>query len=719
MFRPVRLLSSLLLLLGSIHPVAFAQVPHTRWYLAEGATTPFFEDEVIVANPNGFAVNLTVTFLPEVTSSVQKAFTVPATSRLTIKVNDHVPNDAVSVIVDATAEVLVERSMYWPAGSRRGGSHSNAVEAPSTNWYFAEGSTNIFQEFVLIANPSATTAANVEITFLRDGGQLPITVAHSVAPLKRKTVWVNAELAQLGSASFSTTVRSTNGVPVLAERAMYWSNFEGGHNATGLTSPARSFRFAEGYTGGTFQTFLLLANPGATPANALVTFFPETGSPVVHPVTVGANSRETVWVNALPIDPKGSFSMLVQSDVDIVAERAMYWDLFVDGHSTAGSPVEATTWGFAEGLEDAHGGIEYDSYFLFVNSSGSDATIKGTFYREDGTGFSDTFTVPANKRYTLIPARYPQLTYQKFASFFQSLNNVPVVAERAVYWGNGYFGGHASLGTPWNGAVAAPPAPAPVSVTSISPGAGPTTGGTSVTISGDNFTRGTSVTIGGIGASNVQVTSEKTLVARTGARPAGTVDVVVTSDGKSATLPGAFTFEEPPVAPPPPPPPTEDPGDIDLGKVVWLHTNVSSWARTSTITGVDITRDQICVYHTKAGQWPRTEFGDEDPIEVEGNVWIFAYVNGKWYAATYDWLRPGQECKNVTGPELGVDQIRYSAPRCVLGAEIGRPGRVHGQHPGPRRRPLGRRTHERARDALAVVAPGVCRGGRHESHPRS
>ncbi len=658
MFRFSRSLPILLALLCSIAAPASAGVPHTKWYLAEGATTAFFDDEVIVANPNSFAVNLTVTFLPEIAASSQQVFIVPATSRLTIKVKDHVPNDAVSIIVEATAEVLVERSMYWPAGSRRGGHHSNAVEGPSTTWHFAEGSTNIFQQFVLVANPSPTSTADIEITFLRGGGQAPITITRSVAPLKRKTVWVNAEVAQLAGASFSTVVRSTNAVPVLAERAMYWSDFEGGHNATGLEAPGRTFRFAEGYTGGTFQTFLLLANAGATPANALVTFYPEASTPIVHPVTIGATTRETVWVNALPFDPKGAFSMLVQSDADITAERAVYWDAFVDGHSTAGSPVEATTWGFAEGIEDAHGGLEYDSYFLFVNSSGSDATIKGTFYREDGTGFSDIFTVPANKRYTLIAAAYPKLTYQKFSAFFQSLNDVPVVVERAVYWGNGYFGGHASLGTPWTGTVATPPAPAPVTVAGISPAAGPTTGGTAVTITGDNFTRGTAVSIGGVAASNVQLSSDTSLVAWTGARPAGTVDVVVTSDGASATLPSAFTYEEPVAPPPPPPPPPDDTGDIDLSKVRWLHTNVSSWARTSTITGVDITSDQICVYHTKAGEWPISEFGDEDPIEVEGNVWIFANIGGTWYAATYDWLRPGQECKNVTGPELGVDQIR-------------------------------------------------------------
>jgi len=100
----------------------------------------------------------------------------------------------------------------------------------------------------------------------------------------------------------------------------------------------------------------------------------------------------------------------------------------------------------AEGIEDGHGGPEYDTYFLFVNATSTDATIEATFFRDDGTGFVETLTVPAQKRYTLAAARYAALSYQKFAAFFRSTNAVPFVAERTVYWGDGYFGGHGSVG---------------------------------------------------------------------------------------------------------------------------------------------------------------------------------------------------------------------------------------------------------------------------------
>src|SRR3989344_2384426 len=95
--------------------------------------------------------------------------------------------------------------------------------------------------------------------------------------------------------------------------------------------------------------------------------------------------------------------------------------------------------------------------------------------------------------------------------------------------------------------------------------------------------------------------------------------------------------------------------DISPASINWLHTNVGGWSVTSTITKVDITSDTICIYHTKAGQWPPSQF---DTIQIEGNPWIFAKINGQWHGATWDWLRVGQQCKGMTAIEIGKDQIR-------------------------------------------------------------
>lgn len=93
------------------------------------------------------------------------------------------------------------------------------------------------------------------------------------------------------------------------------------------------------------------------------------------------------------------------------------------------------------------------------------------------------------------------------------------------------------------------------------------------------------------------------------------------------------------------------PSSIDLNSIIWLHTDPSGWAVTSTLQKVYISTSSICINHTKAGLWPTSFTGS---VEVEGNPWVIAYVNGQWYGATYEWLRPGQICKNVTAANIGA-----------------------------------------------------------------
>jgi hypothetical protein len=84
-------------------------------------------------------------------------------------------------------------------------------------------------------------------------------------------------------------------------------------------------------------------------------------------------------------------------------------------------------------------------------------------------------------------------------------------------------------------------------VTSVSPAAGPLTGGTAVTITGTNFLSGATVTFGTTAATNVAVTSGTTITATTPSGSAGAVTVTVTnSNGQSASLASGFTYVPPP-----------------------------------------------------------------------------------------------------------------------------------------------------------------------------
>ena len=81
-------------------------------------------------------------------------------------------------------------------------------------------------------------------------------------------------------------------------------------------------------------------------------------------------------------------------------------------------------------------------------------------------------------------------------------------------------------------------------IQSVSPSAGPATGGTEVTIRGTGFAAGTAVTIGGRAATDVNVQGSSTITAKTPVSPvAGSVDISATANGRTGTLPAAFRYE--------------------------------------------------------------------------------------------------------------------------------------------------------------------------------
>lgn len=91
--------------------------PARTWFLAEGATTNPFSTYVLLQNPNPAPARAEVTYMPERMSSRTSVYELPPNSRFTITVNDVLPNDAVSVRVDASLPIVVERAMYFGLGA--------------------------------------------------------------------------------------------------------------------------------------------------------------------------------------------------------------------------------------------------------------------------------------------------------------------------------------------------------------------------------------------------------------------------------------------------------------------------------------------------------------------------------------------------------------------------------------------------------------------------
>jgi hypothetical protein len=91
--------------------------------------------------------------------------------------------------------------------------------------------------------------------------------------------------------------------------------------------------------------------------------------------------------------------------------------------------------------------------------------------------------------------------------------------------------------------VAVTASPIVVTVTSVTPAAGKTTGGKAVTVSGANFQSGATITFGGSAATSVVFVNSTTLTAVTPAHAAGPVNVTVTNpDTSTGTKINGYTY---------------------------------------------------------------------------------------------------------------------------------------------------------------------------------
>jgi large repetitive protein len=91
---------------------------------------------------------------------------------------------------------------------------------------------------------------------------------------------------------------------------------------------------------------------------------------------------------------------------------------------------------------------------------------------------------------------------------------------------------------------------APPAIAALSPLSGPANATRNVTITGSGFAPGATVSFGGLSAPLTFVNNPTSINTFAPAHSPGTVDVVVTSGGATATVHG-FTYGAPDLAPPP------------------------------------------------------------------------------------------------------------------------------------------------------------------------
>jgi hypothetical protein len=328
--------------------------PALTWYLAEGATHSGFDLFYLLQNPNSSESQVRVRYLRPSGAPLEKTYALPPNSRTNIWVDvEEFGGQAVLSNTDVSAAfevvngqpIIVERAMYLTRSQQGQGSlfeagHESAgVTEGASEWFLAEGATGTyFDLFVLVANPGST-AATIEATYLLPDGS-NVVKTYSVPPASRFNIWVDLEDPRLADTAVSTTIRSTNGVPIVVERAMWWpgptsATWTEAHNSPGSVESATRWGIGDGVVQdqpAPADTYILVANVGAVTNRVRVTLLYDDGGPAEsRQFDVPPRSRFNVDVRAeFPTAVGRGFGAIVESvsGGPIVVERAIYNDAF-------------------------------------------------------------------------------------------------------------------------------------------------------------------------------------------------------------------------------------------------------------------------------------------------------------------------------------------------------------------------------------------------------
>ncbi len=320
------------------------------------------------------------------------------------------------------------------------------VTLDALTYMLPEGATGgFFTTDLLIANPNQVEA-QAHIQFLKADGTTVTLPPMTLAPTSRTTLTLNAVPGVDDSGAVSTVVTTSPATPLVVERTMFWDGTSyGSHGAMALDGPRTTFLFGEGAQG-FFDTYLLLANAGHAPARATVRFLREGDVPVTRSFDIAPTSRINVYAGSIPELIDRAFSMAVESDLPIVAERAMYFGspLFEGGHDSEGTALASPQWFFSEGAS----GSFFDTYYLLGNSTTRTATVSMTYLLPDGTTVPVTRTVaPFGRTTVLADNEAPGLADAAFS--LRIASNVPITAERSMYWAGtatGWYEAHNAFG---------------------------------------------------------------------------------------------------------------------------------------------------------------------------------------------------------------------------------------------------------------------------------
>lgn len=200
-------------------------------------------------------------------------------------------------------------------------------------------------------------------------------------------------------------------------------------------STSATWYLADNYTLGDSREDIVITNPFPDDAIVNLSFATKDGtrSPGnLQSLPVTGNSIRVISQESLAKDEAILSVSVVASTGRVVVARAQRYRGERGGYSLSlAAPAPSSAWYFADGLND---GQNFERYSIY-NPTGEDAYVLPVFYglpADSVVGVIDEIAVPAGRVVSFSIADVPELPQGTHGLVFSSLNEVPVVIERAI-----------------------------------------------------------------------------------------------------------------------------------------------------------------------------------------------------------------------------------------------------------------------------------------------
>lgn len=359
----------------------------------------------------------------------RRSITIPAGRRVDVVLNGSVSiAGPAALMIEADRLIEAERTQVTGYELAGGPSVTNAARA----WYFATGGEPGEHVAFAVLNPQEREVP-VTLTLFRAAGE-PLSRTLMLAGRSRQTVGLN-ELVD----DTRVGIRFVAAEPVVVERT---NMVESGAatSLVGSTLLSRSWLFAEGSTLPGYTTTLALLNPWPQQVAVSLRVLSEDGTSLERRYALEGQRQLMIGLNT--IVPNLPFSLEVEAERPIVAERLISFDEGQGITASLGAPRPATQWVFVEGST----AIPAEEFLLIVNPQPQAVDLTVRFLPADGSIQDRLYTVGARSRLTI-----PVNTEMPDRSLLSAIviANQPVVVERTIY-ANGPLrrGAETNLGQP-------------------------------------------------------------------------------------------------------------------------------------------------------------------------------------------------------------------------------------------------------------------------------